>query len=403
MNTVLHVLERSIPYISGYTIRSKAIIETLSKQGWHSVVVTSPRHKDFEQIMEEINGVLYIRCPSRMQKFTTPTRLYKAIEFIFSPRILEKTILEVCKKYKPKIIHAHSFYPLKGGAYHVAWKFGIPYIYELRGLLEESGVTQGWSVKGWRYRLIQRFDNYNLMKADAIITICEALKTEVVHRGVPESKIVVVPNGVDTQAFKPIEPDYELAAQLGLSDNTLVIGYIGSLVAWEGLENLFYAFSNILQIVSNVKLLIVGDGPLRPHLLKLRDQLGIHSFTIFTGQIPYENIARYYSICDVLVLPRTRARVNALVTPLKPLEIMAMGKPLIASDLPALREIINPGKTGVLVEPEDPKRLAEAILSLLSDPQERKRLGANAREWVVKNRDWRSIVTRYHEVYSKFL
>jgi len=403
MNTILHILERSIPYISGYTIRSRAIIETLKKQGWHSVVVTSPRHKDFEQIAEEINGVLYIRCPSSIQKITTPTLLYKVFEFVFSSHALEKAIIKVCNEHKPRVIHAHSFYPLKASAYHAARKFGIPYIYELRGLLEESGVTRGWSEKGWRYRLIQHFDNYNLIRADAIVTISQTLKTEVMQRGVPESKIVVVPNGVDTQDFKPIEPDYELAAQLGLLDNILVIGYIGSLVRWEGLENLLYAFSSILRTTKNVKLLIVGDGPLRSDLLKLCDQLGINSFTIFTGQIAHENIKRYYSICDVLVLPRTKARVNALVTPLKPLEIMAMGKPLIASDLPALREIVISRQTGVLVEPDDPNKLAEAILYLLDDPQERKRLGANARAWVVENRDWSNIVSIYHEVYKKFL
>jgi glycosyltransferase involved in cell wall biosynthesis len=214
---------------------------------------------------------------------------------------------------------------------------------------------------------------------------------------------VVVPNAVDPERFTPRPRDEALAARLGFSRGETVLGYVSSMVAYEGIEHLIEATRTLRDRGRRVRLLLVGDGEERGSLEDLAARLGLLEGGVvrFTGRVPHREVGAYYSVIDVFVVPRTNDRVSQLVTPLKPYEAMAMERCLVVSGVGALLEIIEAGETGVSFRPEDPTSLADAVEPLLADPTERARLGANAREWVVANRTWQRNGQLYRALYER--
>ena len=149
-----------------------------------------------------------------------------------------------------------------------------------------------------------------------------------------------------------------------------------------------------------LRLLVVGDGPERDAIRSRAEQAGIADRTILTGRVPFAQVHDYYAAIDVFCVPRVRARVSDLVTPLKPVEAMATARAVVASDVGGLREVITDGVTGRLVTPDDAPALAEAIEPLLYDRDLRSRLGAAARDWVAEHRTWTQVATRYRDAYA---
>jgi glycosyltransferase involved in cell wall biosynthesis len=222
-----------------------------------------------------------------------------------------------------------------------------------------------------------------------------------IARGVPAEKIVVVPNAVDVDDFTARAKDEAIAAEIGIAPDETVVGYISSIVGYEGIRYIVDAVAELRRRGrAKVRLLIVGDGVVRPELERQAAELGLDD-AIFTGRVPHEAIKRYYSLIDVFVVPRTADRVCQLVTPMKPYEAMAMERAIVVSDVAALREIITDGETGRLFRAEDPIALADVVETLLDDPAERQRLGANARAWVSAHRTWTANAERYRELYGR--
>ncbi|MDO5663317.1 MAG: glycosyltransferase, partial [Brachybacterium sp.] len=207
-------------------------------------------------------------------------------------------------------------------------------------------VTRGSRDPEWgrsdQYRYIARMEADAARGADRVLAITEALKGELVERGVAEDTITLVPNGVDTERFTPLPRDEDLAASLGVTD-TRVIGYVGTIADYEGLGLLLAAARELRRTREDFHVLIVGDGAV---LEDLREQVradGLTDVVTFTGRVPHEDVERYYSIIDITPFPRLPLPVCEMVSPLKPFEAMAMGKAVIASDVAALAEIVTPG------------------------------------------------------------
>jgi glycosyltransferase involved in cell wall biosynthesis len=238
--------------------------------------------------------------------------------------------------------------------------------------------------------------------ADAVVTLSDTMKAEVVERGIPAGKVTVVPNAVDPRRFQPRPRDEALFARLGFRRGETVLGYVSSLVAYEGIAYLLEATRILRDRGRRVRLLLVGDGEERGSLEDLAARLGLleRGIVRFTGRVPHGEVGAYYSVIDVFVVPRTNDRVSQLVTPLKPYEAMAMERCLVVSGVGALLEIIKAGETGQSFIPEDPTSLADEVEPLLDDPAERARLGANAREWVMANRTWRRNGELYRALYE---
>ncbi|MFC1836954.1 glycosyltransferase, partial [Thermodesulfobacteriota bacterium] len=271
----------------------------------------------------------------------------------------------------------------------------------VRGIWEDSHAGRGkFSEHSLRYKGVRLLENAALKGADACCAICEGLRQEIESRGIPRDKIFLVPNGVDSSMFMPGEPDETLRKDLGVEAG-LTIGYIGSFFHYEGLDILVRGLSGLVQEFPRLRLLMVGDGELMPVLRKIAQEEALTEHIVFTGRVPHEEVVKYYRVCDFFVLPRKETRETLLVTPLKPLEIMAMGKAVIASNIGGHREIVEDGMNGLMFKSEDLEDLRAKCRKLLTDPESCVDLGARSREWVVEHRDWSVLVERYIELYSK--
>jgi PEP-CTERM/exosortase A-associated glycosyltransferase len=272
----------------------------------------------------------------------------------------------------------------------------------MRSSWEDAAVSNGTTTEGSaRYRASRALETYALRRADAVVTICDGLRTDVIARGVPADRVTVVPNAVDTESFMVSDVATMLAAKsrLGLESN-FVLGFIGSFFAWEGLSLLLEALPGILRQRPDVKLLLVGSGNEEQALRRKIAERGLGHNVIFTGRVPHGEVAKLYAAIDVLVYPRLPLRLTEMVTPLKPLEAMALGQLLVASDVGGHREMIRDRDTGMLFRAGDPASLAEAVLALAADPELQGRLRRNGPSYVQSERLWSIVVPRYEHAYS---
>jgi PEP-CTERM/exosortase A-associated glycosyltransferase len=309
---------------------------------------------------------------------------------------------EVAKIVKPDILHAHSPALNAVAALRVGRRLGIPVVYEVRAFWEDAAVDHGTSKEnGLRYRLTRALETYAFNRVDAITTICEGLRNDIVMRDIPTQKVTVIPNAVDIEKFSlGGTPNNELKQQLGLA-GCRVIGFIGSFYAYEGLDLLLTALPHILNKMPDVRVLLVGGGSQEESLKEQSLQLGISKKIIFTGRVPHSDVNRYYDLVDVLVYPRHSMRLTELVTPLKPLEAMAQGRLLVASNVGGHKELIRDGETGILFKAESPQDLANKVLDLLNTPERWPAIKAAGRCFVETERNWKVSVARYRDVYTR--
>ncbi|MGC8603420.1 MAG: glycosyltransferase, partial [Desulfomonilaceae bacterium] len=356
---VLHILHRSVPGTHGYAIRSKEIISQLVAKGVETIVVTSPSQAPLGVLDSEhseiIDGVRYFRSCGKLLEPTLEVKDGKYGRATL--RVLQNSNLfrmswRIANKYKPDVIHAHSPFTCGLVGDLVGSLTGIPKIYEMRGIWEDQHTSRyGMATTSLRYRGVRFLENVALKRADRCFAISNALKDEIISRGIDSDKITIAPNGVDVRKFFPGKPNVMLIEKLGLK-NKLVMGYIGTFFYYEGLDLLAEAFQILASTYPSLVLLLVGDGELMPKLRDFASKSDYSDRFIFTGRIKNDLIVEYYKLFDILVLPRRDAREANLVTPLKPLEIMAMAKPLVASDIGGHREIVTDGLNGVLFTPE---------------------------------------------------
>ena len=397
---ILHILDHSIPLHSGYTFRTRAILEQQRKLGWETAHVTSSKHTAQSSDKEEVDGLQFYRTrPTDSVLSRLP--LLNQLDVI---RSLEKRLDGVIQAERPDILHAHS--PSLNGiaAIRAARKHRLPVVYECRAFWEDAAVDHGTSREnGLRYRMTRALESWAFRNADAVTTICQGLKTDIQQRGVAGEKITVIPNAVDLDHFtqRP-ESDRELLDALQLQGQK-VIGFIGSFYAYEGLPLLVRAFTRILERVPEARLLLVGGGPDNEKLKQLVKELGLEEQVIFTGRVPHGEVTRYYSLVDIFVYPRLHMRLTDLVTPLKPLEAMAQGKLVLASDVGGHRELIRDGENGRLFRAGDEDSLASAAVDMLSHPQASERMRELGLEYVATERNWGVSVGNYRAIYEQLL
>ena len=390
--TILHVLDHSLPVMSGYSTRSRNIVVFQSQAGLRPVVVTSPKHGPAPAPREDRDGILHYRTPGGRSG-----RLPIARELGLMWR-LARRVRDVARAEGAQVIHAHS--PVLNGlpALWVARRLGIPVVYEARAFWEDAAVDHGTTREGsLRYRVSRALETFMFKRADAVVTIAQGMRTELIARGVPADRIRVAPNGVDTEWFQPVERSRAVAERLGLNGGP-VLSFIGSFYHYEGLRFLLGAVPALRERVPDARLLLVGGGEEDAALRAAAAPLG--DAVIFTGQVPFAEVRDFYSVTDVFVCPRRRMRLTELVTPLKPLEAMSMARPVVASDVGGLAELIEHDVTGLLVPAESRDGLVDALARLARDAEARCRLGTRAREAMIRERSWPRIVQRYVDLYA---
>ncbi|MFQ5635400.1 MAG: glycosyltransferase, partial [Gammaproteobacteria bacterium] len=281
---------------------------------------------------------------------------------------------------------------------------GIPLVYEMRASWEDAAVHHGTTRPGsLRYRLSRRLETRVLRKADAVTTICEGLRQDILGRGIEAAKVTVIPNAVDAEWFAAGgRRSAALGAELGLAGKT-VLGFIGSFYRYEGLALLLRALATVRATHPGVCLLLVGGGPEEDRLRAMAGDLGVGDAVIFAGRVPHGDVRDYYDLADIFVYPRVASRLTDTVTPLKPLEAMAQRGLVVASDVAGHRELIRHGDTGILFPADDDRALAAALLGLLDAPDEWPLLRDAGRRYVEQERTWSRSVSRYDSVYSRVL
>lgn len=394
---ILHVLDHSIPLHSGYTFRTRAIINEQRILGWQTFHVTSPKQGMTQAAFEQVDGLDFYRTAAA----GGPLSRLPVFNQVAVIDVLEDRLLNVALDIKPDVLHAHSPALNAVAALRVGRRLGIPVVYEIRAFWEDAAVDHGTSREwGLRYRMTRALETYALKRVDAATTICEGLRAEIVGRGIPAGKITVIPNAVDVADFSVDGArDEALALRLHLIGKS-VLGFIGSFYAYEGLDVLLRALPSMLAANPDIRVLLVGGGPQDAALKALAQELKVADQVIFTGRVPHDQVQRYYNLVDVLVYPRLKMRLTDLVTPLKPLEAMAQGRLLAASDVGGHRELIDDGRTGVLFAASDPAALARKVLDLLGAPERWPALRANGRAFVERERTWAASVARYQKVYG---
>lgn len=401
---VFYLLHNSLPHNSaGYATRTHGLLSELNRIGWDVDGVTRlgypydmPGKADLPDVpMHEVVGDVDYRRLLKGRDIEKKNPLFHYTERYSG------ALTELAKEHRPAIIHAASNHWNGLTAVKTARKLGIPSIYEVRGLWE---VTRGSRNPEWAksnmYRYIARMEADAAKGATQVFAITEALREELVNRGVDGEKIRVVPNGVDTSRFTPIARDEELATRLGVAGKT-VIGYVGSVLDYEGIELILEAAEVLNRSREDFHVLIVGDGAELERFQNHVQEHELEHVVTFTGRVPHEEVERYYSLVDITPFPRLPLPVCEMVSPLKPFEAMAMGKAVVASDVAALNEIVTPGVNGYLHEKGNGESLIEQLTRLLDDPVHTRQIGTQAREWVVENRDWSRISMLIADAYAE--
>lgn len=401
---ILHLLHSSLPHRgSGYALRSHAVALCQRAVGLDPHLATRAGFPQSEGVairaaVETLDGLPYHRLAPRLRPEGN---------LDLAMRETARALVPVLARLRPAAIQAASNHMQAQVALALAEPLGVPVVYEVRGFWEETWTSNPWHDDETaratdHYRLSREVETWAMGRADRVVTLSETMRAEIAARGCPAERIVVIPNAVDVERFTARPRDAELAATLGIERDEPVVGYISSFSPYEGIEYLLRAAAQLRDRGRRLRVLLVGDGKSEGDIRTLARELGLDRGTlVMPGRVPHAEVVRYYSLIDVFVVPRSDDRVSRLVTPLKPFEAMAMQCAVVVSDVPALREIVSPGETGMTFRAEDADHLAVVLDELLADPTARARLGEQAREWVLANRTWAANGRRYRQLYEE--
>jgi glycosyltransferase involved in cell wall biosynthesis len=400
---VLYHVHTSIDYTTaGYSTRTHYICKSLLEQGVDLHVRTRWGYPcDRKEVNLEpnqientiIDGVEYLHDPE-VEAFGTYAMEDYAVRAAYS-------LLASAQKIRPSVIHAASNHSVGFPAAMVARALNVPFVYEMRGLWALSRAAKDSEYRmGDRFQLEMALERHVAMAADHVIAITDGLRAQLIEWGIPKEKISLAPNCVDSKTFTIKSRNKQLERAHMLNGKT-VIGYVGSLAQYEGLEYLLEAVSYLpLPIKNKISVLIVGDGQMRSTLEEKASELGLSQIVKFTGKVPLEQVNDYYSLIDIAPFPRISAEVCEMISPLKPLEAMAMGSVVLASNVRAIAEHVISDENGMLFEKEDSYDLSEKLKVLIENKNLAKRLSQSGRDWVKKNRSWDSMASVIASVYD---
>ena len=389
---ILHVVTNSLPRVqAGSTIRTQRIAAAQRDMGWDSQVVTRPgypvtRGEAWAADLEFVDGVPYHRL--------LPTTMPDEGRM---PEVYARELATLVDRLRPDVLHGASDPVNARAALEVGRRAGLPVAYEARSFFEDTWLSRhGGDDTADTYRLLRARHDEILHAADVVTTLGEAMRTEIISRGVPAERVIVAPNAVPAAFLAPreVSPAGRRGA-LGLEPADLWVGSLATLNDDEGFDVLLEALALLRADGLDARALLVGDGPARVSLRNLAEQRGVP--TVMPGRVPMADVLPWYDALDVFAFPRHDTPLNRLVTGLKPVEAQARGIPVVGSDLPAVREVVAP--TARLTAPGDPGALSTALAELV-DPEVRRGEGAAAREWVGQTRTWPRVMEAYRDAYS---
>ncbi|MBR7742600.1 glycosyltransferase [Phycicoccus sp. BSK3Z-2] len=401
--SVLHLLTNSLPWTqSGYALRSHAVLRAQRDVGVDARAVTRVGYPvtvglPWAADRDVVDGVPYHRL--------LPPRLARLPE-----QRLEQTAAEVARLARTQhadVLHTTTHFVNGLVVEAAAHALGRPWVYEMRGQLERTWVAghpaaeRDDAAASERYRSWKEREVEMARAADHVVVLSEVLRRHVVGAGVAPDRVTVVPNAVDAALLTLPDDGPEAARQaLGLPEDGLWVGTVSSLVGYEGLDVLLEAVALLRADGLDVRCALVGDGVARPGLERLADDLGIADHVVLPGRVDRSVAPDWHRALDVFAVPRRDTEVARTVTPLKPVEAMALGRPVVASDLPALAEVVgHDDGAGLLARADDPRDLADRLRALSADPALRADLAGRGRR-VAAARTWQAMADRYLAVYE---
>lgn len=403
---VLHVVGKALPETqTGYTLRSQYLAQAQIERGYdvHVVRQLAEATEDGHGDVVDVDGVTY-HLPEGPRRGSLPWD-----EWLQANTLM---LHQLVGELRPALLQCHSDFVNHMIARPVADAYGIPLLYESRGFWEESWLSRVETAAGRpldddyeryglpeAYVLRQEREDKARQSSDHVTTLAEVMREHIVERGLDQKSVTVTPNGVQPDEFPVVSPNAELKARLGIPHDAPVVGYISSLVEYEGIDTLLAAFAR-LEEDDQAWLLIVGDGAVRRDLEAQANQTTVSERIIFTGRVPHEEVLDYYSVIDIFVVPRRDRAVCRLVTPLKPFEAFSTGRAVVVSDVRALREIAESSGAAELFRADDPDSLAMCLTRLIRDPRRRSDMSARGARWVRSERSWAAIAGLYDEPYK---
>ena len=412
-NRVCYVLHNTLPYSSGgYATRSHGVASGLHEAGWDVVVLSRPGFPlDIKPDLAEadvspvdmIDHIPYVRTLAPKRKGTSGRQYVMASADAIEARLRE---------YRPSVVVAASNHLTALPALIAARRLGLPFVYEVRGLWEVTRISRdpefGDSAE---FEVIKTLEAGTGQLADHVFTLTEPMREELAERGIAYKNIDLLPNSCDPTRFNPVPRNEELARRLGIPSNVPVIGYVGTFVDYEGLENLTEACALLKKRGIKFRLLMVGNentsdqsrGPITEQIIQVAEQNDFSDWLILTGRVPHEEVEAYYSLVDIAPFPRKPLPVCEMVSPMKPLEALAMEKAVVVSSVRALVEMVQDGKTGLVFEKGNVESLATTLYRLIESPSLRATLGANGRDWVKRERTWAQIGTKAGTILTRLV
>ncbi|MFH5824231.1 glycosyltransferase family 4 protein [Georgenia sp. AZ-5] len=398
----LHVLTNSLPRTrSGYAIRSHEVLRAQQQAGIAVEAVTRIGYPVTVGLVhargaDVVDGITYRRLLPAGLADTPGSRLQQMAD----------GVLRLADRFEPTVLHTTTNFTNALVTEAVARATGLPWVYEVRGVLENTWLAsrpeagRAAATASERYQLLRAKETELMLGADHVVTLSETLRAELVGRGVPSDRITVVPNAVDERLLEFRLEAHEARARLGLPSEGFWVGTVSSLVPYEGLTTLLDAVALLRARGLDARAALVGDGVSRPTLIAHAERLGIEASVLFPGRVAHDRAALWHRALDVFVVPRLDVEVCRVVTPLKPVEAMAAGRPVVASNLPALAEVVATPGTGMVVPPQDVAALAGVLAELATDSDRRSRYGGAGRSFAA-TRTWQANGTVYRFVYER--
>lgn len=400
---VAYMLNNSLPYTqSGYTFRSHEVLKGVHKSGLTVAAVTRTGYptlvgKWCPSPMQTVDGIKYLRhLPARLER-TPSARLDQQLTYL----------LEFLRATDAKILHTTTHFVNGLVAREAAETLGIPWVYEVRGILEDTWASAhpegfGTAIKSEKYIRFRQIETEVAKSADRIVTLGTTMADSLVARGIPSERISVVPNGVGENVLNAqmTRSPQEVRETLGIPQAGFWVGAAASIVDYEGFDTLIEAISLVRAKGEDVRLLLVGDGvalPALKEMVRLQDVPAV-----FPGRVPQTLAHEFVQALDLYCIPRRDDPVCRLVTPLKPVEAAGLGRPVLMSDLPGLVEALPLG-TRMTAKPGHPESWAEVIVELRHNSDLRCAISAHGREWVQQTASWSKRVEHIVAMYQTLL
>lgn len=407
-NAILYLIHSSIEYENcNYTMRTHYLLKNINgiddKYEMYGISRYGyPYDKDQHYYQstptetQDIDNVPYIKLLNKNDNLNQLDILDYIKKYI-------SAVIKMALESNAKLIHACSNYWNGLAGYYAAKYLNIKFVYEVRNLWDDTMTLYRPEIKNSdMVKMVINQEKKVLESAHLIITTGTSAKDKLIEDAIDESKIRVIPHGVDTKLFNPDDKIREkLRSNNDIKDNEIVIGYIGTIASYEGIDYILKCLKTWDNI--NIKFLLIGDGPYKNEILKYVDNNNLQKNFIYLGKMDHEDAIQYYNVIDIIAYPAKKTELRNKICSYKLLEAMSMEKPIIVPDLESYHECIKDQETGLFFEPENVDDLSTKIISLIENKDLRIKLGENARKWVIENREWSEICQNMIDIYDTLL